>query len=142
MMRVNQDPKNKKTFVDIENLTRKHKKAIRNANYDIGRESQNETRKSINNTGKTGKLYKIGNRVHRASSKGQAPANLSGKLKRSVDYSVRGHKQSEFGYKELYGKFLEDGTKNMGERPNIKTVGAKLSQAYINYIVEHFRKLK
>jgi len=142
MLRVKADPKNKRTLYEIDNLTRKHKKAIRNAGFDIGQESKRETRKAINNTGKLGRLYRYGNTVHRASAKGQAPANRSGRLKNSVDYNVRGHRQVEFGYKELYGKFLEDGTKFMGERPNVKDVGAKLGHKFITYIIEHYRKAK
>lgn len=140
--RVKQDPRNHKTFVEIDNITRKHKKAIRNAGFDIGKESSDNAKKAINNTGKTGRVYKYGNRVHRASAKGQAPANVTGKLRKSIDYSVHGYSKTEFGYKELYGKFLEDGTRFMGLRPNLQTVGAALSQKFINYMVAHFRKIK
>ena len=135
------DTFNKKVFFGLDNLTRTHKKAIRHASFDIGREMQKDTRKRIKTGNKTGRVYKIGGRVHRSSAPGEAPANLSGKLERSVDYVVRSHKQIELGYKALHGKFLEDGTKNMEGRPNLVNVSSASVQKFINYMAVHYARL-
>lgn len=142
MIRVKADPINKKAYIGIDNITRNHKKAIRNASFDIGKKSQNESRKNILTGKKTGRTYKIGGFVHRASAPGESPANITGSLAKSVDYDVRGHQQTEFGYKKLYGKFLEDGTVNMERRPNLQKVFDGNLQEYINLMVKHYENIR
>lgn len=138
MIRVKADPSNKSVYFQIDKMTKEHRKAIRNAAYDIGREIQRRVRRNILSRDKTGKKYRVGLNVHQASAPYEAPANLTGKLARSVDYDVRMSNQVEFGYKKLYGKFLEDGTINMKPRPNLRPVATGKSQQFINLMVKHY----
>lgn len=61
---------------------------------------------------------------HVASVPGEAPANFTGKLSKTTDFKVHGHKRFEVFYKETkevkYGKWLEFGTKKMKKRPAIR----------------------
>ena len=61
----------------------------------------------------------IKGKLHQASAPGEFPANLSGKLVKGIDYSVRGSNSMEFGDKAKHGKYLELGTKNMEPREHI-----------------------
>ena len=71
---------------------------------------------------KTGELYRINGKLHRASAPGEAPADVTGQLFKSVKHLTQGH-DLLFGSgskrKTRYAKFLELGTKNMKERPMI-----------------------
>lgn len=97
------------------------RQGARIALYNIGKENVRYTRLIIKKGPKTGRLYRIPGRKrrHRASAPGQAPANLTGALRRSVDFNVRGYDQMEFGDQKMYGKFLETGTKKMAARPHL-----------------------
>lgn len=139
---VKGDPQNKHVYFGIDKLTKKHKKAIRNASFDIGREIRRDARSAINNIGKTGRIYRIGGRVHQASAPGQEPANITGRLRDSIDFDVRSYKQVEFGYRELYGRFLEDGTRFIERRPNLRPVADNKTQRFINYMVRHYHAHK
>jgi HK97 gp10 family phage protein len=71
---------------------------------------------------KAGKIYIINGRRHQASAPGQAPAIITGDLKNSVRYELKG---SDLlfgaGNNEVdYAKFLELGTKKMAKRPFIE----------------------
>ena len=80
---------------------------------------------------KRGRVYRVrtgaGKRTrrHRASAPGQSHANLSGRLRRSIGWKVRGSKQLEFGYglgKEEapdYAAFVEGGTSRMKARSSL-----------------------
>lgn len=93
----------------------------RRAFYDIGIQNVKYTREIIKKGPKNGRLYRIAGRRrrHRASAPGEAPANLTGRLRRGVDFRVKGNDQMEFGDTELHGRFLELGTKRMKPRPHL-----------------------
>lgn len=140
MIRVKADPKNKQVLFGLDNISKGHKRAIRTGAFDIGRRNQLDIRKNIKLGAKTGRAYRIGGKVHRASAAGEAPAQITGNLTRSATYNVRGHKQVEFGYGAAahYGEYLEDGTRHMKERPNIKRVADDNAQTFINYMVRAY----
>lgn len=140
MIRVKSDVSNNKVYIGLSNSQLRHEGAIRNALFDIGRRLKRSAKIRINNVGRTGKEYTIGGLVHRASSPGQPPARITGKLARSIDYNVRGTREVEYGYQELYGKFLEKGTKHMDIRPNLKTVADDNAQTFINFLVAHMKE--
>ena len=85
---------------------------LRKALFQMGRESVRHARGLITDKKKTGRIYLINGKKHQASAPGEAPANLSGSLRRSVKYVVRGYLEAEFGDKIFYGKYLEEGTTN------------------------------
>lgn len=92
-------------------------KGIRKALFDIGLDAAREAEMMINNEGREGKAYDINGFIHIASSPGDAPANLSGRLKRSISFAVRGYHEVEYGSPVPYAKFLEVGTNRMEARP-------------------------
>ncbi len=131
MIRIIVDKRNHKVMMIIKESEKIHKSAIHNALYEIGRENVKHTRKLIFNPPKTGRLYMIRGMLHQASAPGEPPANLTGKLRRSVDYVVRGSSQMEFGDKELYGKFLELGTTKIAPRHHLsKTVHDRSKETF------------
>lgn len=144
MIRVKADPQNKRVYYQIDNLTKGHKKAIRNASFDIGRKNQSDIRKNILTGPKTGRLYRVSGRVHRASAEGESPANVTGRLAKSASYNVKGHRAVEFGYAASahYGGYLEDGTVKMKRRPNVAKVADDNAQTFINYMVRAYRENK
>lgn len=69
---------------------------------------------------KHGRWYRYNKTWHRASAPGEAPANRSGKLIRTSKFTVQGHTTCSFGYTQMYGLWLEKGTKRrMKKRPNL-----------------------
>ena len=120
MISIKTDHKSKRVLMTLENysLRRTHKFGIRDGFYEIGQENVKHTRKLILDPNKNGRIYLIKGKLHQASAPGEAPANLSGALEKSVDYHVRDY-EMEFGDKELYGKFLEGGTVKMLPRPHL-----------------------
>lgn len=144
MITVKASPEAHKVIAEVKDIKRKHKKALRSAMHDIGRKSQKDVRKNIALGRKSGRLYKVGGRVHRSSAPGEAPAFLSGDLSRSVKYDVTGHKKTTFGYMEEYGFYLEKGTEKDGSdhilpRPNLQKVMDDNTQTFINYMVRAYR---
>lgn len=97
---------------------------IRKSLYDIGKDAARMAEMSINNNGKSGLLYIINGLPHQASAPGEAPANMSGKLKRSMNYAVHGYDEVEFGAgKEApYAAYLESGSSNIEPRPFLSKV--------------------
>jgi len=108
---------NQKVFLQINNMSKLTRSGIRSAYFRLGNVLVDEARRSIQEGPKTGRLYRINNRLHRASASGQAPANLSGLLKRSIAYQQRSWNELHFGARAEYAPFLELGTRNMAQRP-------------------------
>jgi len=127
MIKITEDPRNKKTLLKIKRSRKDFKKGIREGFFELGAKNKQDAKRAITKGPKTGRVYRIRGRRHRASAAGQAPANLSGALRRSVDMEIKGSDSMEFGYKDTaeYGKFLEEGTVNMAKRPNIVTTVRK-----------------
>lgn len=71
---------------------------------------------------KSGNVYSIGGRLHTASAPYESPANLSGKLKRSINrqQSAGNRYEWKIGSPVDYARYLEHGTKNMAPRPLFK----------------------
>lgn len=67
-----------------------------------------------------GRVYRVGGRIHIASRAGDTANNMSGTLSRTIRYEKQGY-ILEFGAgneKVNYAKYLENGTRKMGARPN------------------------
>jgi hypothetical protein len=107
-------------------LKEKTKQSIRLAFYDIGKYLTADARKFIDELPKHGRTYKTrlkitGKRLkrvskggfmnsHIASAPGEAPAIVTGDLRRSVGFRVRGSDEVEIGAgsaKVNYAKYLE-----------------------------------
>lgn len=142
------NPKTRRAQIQIRQLHERNATAIRRAFYMIGKDLKSTANRLLLEP-KHGKVYKIkrGGRLirHRASAPGEAPANLSGDLRRSLDFNVVGADRLEFGYREkfqgktsqrgtFYGKFLELGTRKMKPRPGL-LISIRKNQANAQ---EHF----
>jgi HK97 gp10 family phage protein len=118
---------NEATFIS-RRLQRAGQQAIRRGFMALGTDMREQARRSILHDRKTGRIYliRLGKRrkYHQASAEGESPANMTGNLRRSIHYQVRGSDGMDFGYgnEAPYGKWLEEGTSRMKERPNIVPV--------------------
>lgn len=103
------------------------RQGYRLAFYNIGKENVRITRELIKKGPKTGRLYRIAGRKrrHRASAPGEPPANLTGRLRRGVNFEVKGTDQMQFGDTVFYGFYLERGTKKIKPRPHLKRAVVK-----------------
>lgn len=116
---------------------------------------ETDAKRSIASGGKTGRLYKRGSIVHRASAAGEAPANDTGRLLNSiVSYVNKLQKNSIEGFIVAgrglvnYAKHLEFGTSNMAARPymfpaaekNRNWIVQRLNQALIEGIKKGSKK--
>jgi len=112
------DPKNKRVFLGIEGTKdRIFETGIRRGLYRVGKKNLKDIRNGIKNPPKTGRFYNFKGRRKRASAPGEFPANRTGRLRRSTDFSVQGSKRMIIGAKAFYGPFLEEGTQIMEPRP-------------------------
>lgn len=125
------EPQSLKFIREFKTQDKRILQGARIALYNIGKANVFYTRNIIKRGPKTGVLYRIPGRKrrHRASAPGEAPANLTGKLRRGVNFQVKGNDQMEFGDTELYGKFLEMGTRKMARRPHLEPA-VKANQRY------------
>ena len=123
MIKITEDSKNKRTFIQIDKMPGANSKAVRGALFEIGSDNVRHLRAMIRSKEKSGRLYG----THRASAPGEAPAaRPNSRLTRTLKFNVRGDYQMEFGDTVPYGGFLEEGTRNMKPRPHvIRTVREK-----------------
>ena len=99
------DAKGRKSLITIKRLQNKFETGIRRGGYLAGRDMLDFAKEKINEKPKTGvtRLVRRGSirRRHTASnaniSPPEFPASLSGDLRRSLIFNVRGSKQLEFG---------------------------------------------
>ncbi len=85
---------------DVELLTRR---SIRHGWFALGADLKRTANKEILRKPKSGRVYYVRGpsgrrRRHVASAPGETHANLSGALRKSLSWKVRGHHQLEFGY--------------------------------------------
>ena len=121
-------------------LNNNTKKEIRRALFDIGRDMKKDALELIDSP-KTGRTYRIriGGQIveHIASAPGEAPAIITGRLRRSIRYKVIGGNMLEFAsYDTPYAKYLEyadlinesgQGSKNIEPRPFLSAAFKKNS---------------
>jgi len=133
MINIIPDLANRKVLIQISNLQKLQNKGIRKAFYYIGKDLVKTSQRLIMMKPKHGKTYIIyrgGRRFrHIASAPYEAPANLTGALRKSIDFSVIEADRMEFGVREYfpdrkgtpkgvdYGIYLELGTSKMDKRP-------------------------
>lgn len=125
---ITPDPANRKVLINLGNSSRDARRGIRQGFFALGRDLRQAVRDGIKKGPKTGRRYLIKSRkrLHRASAAGEDPANLTGSLRSSVGFQIKGSESMEFGYRNVigkngkvvdYGAFLEVGTKKMQPRP-------------------------
>lgn len=129
MMEVRQDPMNKQTWLRLDNLESATKRGIRAGWFSFAKDLQDSANREILRKPKSGRVYMIrtrgGRRRHVASAPGETHANMSGTLRKSMGWKVRGAKTMEFGYgvtsKQAppYAEAVEEGTRRMAARPSL-----------------------
>lgn len=101
MITVKQDDKSGSILVNICNIKSSSVNAIRKAFYYIGKDLKQVSNDMILSKNKSGKIYSVRlgktRKLHQSSASGEAPANLTGNLRKSIGFEVRGGSQLEFG---------------------------------------------
>ena len=127
-----QSTKNDQVFGTIKNIPKLTKQGLRRGMFKVGHSLIAVANQNILKGDKTGVVYirrdRAGRRSkHQSSAPGETHANLSGTLRRSLSFQLRGSSEIEFGYgvssgKEApeYASFVEFGTTKMKARPSLK----------------------
>lgn len=128
-MSIKIDARSRKAVLKIKNLEKLTRSGVEFAAYTSGKGLVKATSAEILKKPKGGVVYvrKVGGRrrKHTASAPGETHANMSGKLRRSLDFKVN-PSQLEFGYGVQkndapdYAGFVEVGTKRMTARPSLQ----------------------
>lgn len=126
MIKFNTGSSNAKAVRSLMQQPKATRRGIRKAFYQTGQMLVKTARENIRRPGRSGRLYRVyvspggaklkRPRLHRASARGENPANMSGLLQRSTDFFVRGSNSMFFGSKAVYAPFLEENL----DRPFLK----------------------
>ena len=131
MVTFKENRQNSKVFGIIEDIPELTRKGLRQGMFKVGHSLISVANREILKGDKTGIVYirrdKAGRRRrHQSSAAGQTHANLTGTLRRSLSFQLRGSSEIEFGYgvssgKEApeYASFVEFGTTKMKARPSL-----------------------
>jgi hypothetical protein len=139
--------KNKKILNVISNFSESSRAGMRHGLFEMGSLFREKLRADMLKP-KSGNVYfirrgKRGRRYrHVASAPGESPAVISGDLRDSVDFLVHSSSEMEFGYKNSvdYGKYLEDGTKNIKPRPGLNNIITAYQIRALNKLAEEINK--
>jgi len=146
--KIKADRGTQRVIVSIRNLPATNKRGIRQGMYFVGRDVRNTARQLIlDRSTKTGRIYIVrkGSRrfKHQSSAPGQAPANLTGNLRRGIGFNVVGALRMEFGARAEYAPFLELGTTRMKRRPYlIAAINKNIGTAQVHFSREIERAIK
>jgi HK97 gp10 family phage protein len=137
--KIVEGPDNIKVDKALKKMPAAIRKGIRRGAYITGTQLVKDARDKMTRSPKSGRTYKIyrglggrrlsAPRIHRASAQNQYPAVVSGRLRASVDFKVRGSQNLEFGAGSNtieYAKFLETGTSKMAPRLFLKQTTRRL----------------
>lgn len=133
MIKIISGSNNDKILAKINTMPREFKTAIRLGYYKLGKLMKAKSNELILDKNKTGRIYYLSKTIasgsnkgksrtvrHQASAPGQAPANFTGKLRKSIGYKVQGWEFLQFGASAPYAADLELGTAKMKARPYLK----------------------
>lgn len=141
MINVKANKGNTEVFIRIKNLNKNMRRGIRSGFYTLGVKLIKDTKKDILRKPRSGETYIISTakrrRRHRASVAGEAPASVSGRLWRSLDFKVKGMDSMKFGYDLTavtdegfqYGKYWEEDAPADKLRPALK-INMKKNNGY------------
>jgi HK97 gp10 family phage protein len=111
------------TKVDLKinnNFINKFESSINEAVEKAASDLEKELKKSILTGEKSGELYNVGNKLHRSSAPGQAPASDSGALANSIKHKKIKNNEFDVTISSNYAIFLEFGTSRIQPRPFIR----------------------
>ena len=141
---------NVRAYRSLHNISMHTRQGIRNAFFALGKDLKQTSRRLILDPPKDGRIYHIrrnGHTVkHRASAPGQPPANFTGNLRRSVDYTVNGSHEMRFGAGNgknvKYARRLELGGKRLEPRPYLKpSIKKNEREAYTRFTTNIAKKI-
>jgi hypothetical protein len=144
MIEVKADRHNDQVLLKLRQGEKLTRAGIRWAFFELGRDLNATADREILKKPKHGRTYIVRGpsgrrRRHRASAPGEAHANLTGKLRKSKGWQVRGSQELTFGYGVAdqapdYAPFVERGTRRMGARPTLKlSVDANIRNAELHF---------
>lgn len=121
-------PSKTKAFIrgKLPILHKEFKGGIRAALFQCGFILKKTMKDGMERQPKTGVTYIRKGRRKRASSGGQYAGIVTGETIRSIDYTIKGSSELEFGIRNRSGKsrdvpkFLEEGTRNIEPRPSLQ----------------------
>ncbi len=119
MLKFIPDHSNRVVDVQIDEITMRTRRGIRQFWFALGKSLLKSFNKSVLAKPRSGRVYRYKKRRHVASRKGESPANRSGNYRRSAGYQLRGAMEMKFGADAPYAGFLENGTSKMAERPGL-----------------------
>jgi len=153
MMALRADLSNQIFNLKIKNLKNANRRGIRQAFFRLGKDLVKDSKQLIIKGPKTGRLYRIKGRSrrHRASAPGEAPANLTGALQKSLDFKIKGADSLEFGSNPNkfgglteatanYAKVLEEGNRRIKKRPFIRPTVKKNNRRAQKHFEAELRK--
>lgn len=108
--------KSKSVLIDLKYMNRRMKKGAKEAMHDIGVVVGRENKRIQTSGARTGRVYMIKGKRHKASAPGEPPKKRTGRLYKSYDYRVSSWHTMRVGEEAPYAKYLEDGTRRMGGR--------------------------
>jgi len=154
---------NNRAKLSIKNLNDATSKSIRRAFYDLGKDLTKEAKNLIDSKPKSGRTYikRIGTKGQRlkkgisyiASAAGEAPAVVSGTLKRSLNFNVVGDKKLQVGIDLHYGaatyaKYLEykniismtgRGSQKIAPRPFLSAAYNNKKAIFKDYFIKNLK---
>lgn len=103
---------------NLDRLSDKVKAQVAEAVKDGAEAIRKTAQESIASGSKSGKVYKTKRGTHQSAAPGQPPAELTGKLRRSIKIRYyKGGLAAEIGSKHPTAHLLEYGTKRIRKRP-------------------------
>ncbi len=130
MMKVKVDSANKRVLLRLDQLGERTRRGIRHGFFRLGKDLQAEANREMLRKPKGGRTYMVRGpsgrrRRHVASAPGETHANLTGTLRKSMGWKVRGSRSMEFGYgvstkpAPEYADAIENGSKRNAPRPSL-----------------------
>ena len=153
MISVNESGNNDLVFLKMSESTRLTEFGLRKAWFAVGKDLLKSANKAVLAKPRKGRLYifrgpRGGRRRHRASRPFESHANLTGKLRKSMQWKVRG-RDLDFGYGVAnakapdYAPFVENGTTRMEPRPTLKNAieenKRNAEQHLLNFVAKEFK---
>jgi hypothetical protein len=139
-MNIKVNQKSRRVQASLPKQLDLHKKSINQANYQIGINFVDENREILNTGTRTGRVYQTSAGKHIASAPGEAPSTITGRLAKSVDYSVHGWNKMSLGQKASYADFLESGTKRIKPRKNVILAINNIAGDAVNAYYQFFKR--
>jgi len=131
----------KEAAESIKRAPEKTNRGIRRAFYFIGKDLVSDAKSLVMRGPRSGKIYLFRGKRIRASAPGEPPQRVTGKLRKYIDFKVRGADQLEFGVlsEVNYAGYLEKGTGKMKARQFLAPTVKKNEKNVRNHFEKHIK---